>query len=161
MTSGNLQVRARQLWGSDVYTEDSDLVAVLMHTGYYSVVALHPPPSIAEVTTVTEPVFVRNTLVQTHGAFISGNDILIWMNPLCTIASIWSAVPVLQIGLMGGSGLWLQVRAVVQPQPPLQCYTSCSRNSIRSRAWGAKLEGCSYRVCTSPCVDCTREVLSG
>lgn len=49
MTSGNQQVRARQLWGSDVYTEDSDLVAVLMHTGYYSVVALHPPPSIAEV----------------------------------------------------------------------------------------------------------------
>ena len=32
------------------------------------------------------------------------------------------------------------------PVPPLQHYTSCSRNSIRSRAWGAKLEGCSYKV---------------
>ena len=49
MSSGNLQVRARQLWGSDVYTEDSDLVAVLMHTGYYSISQPHAPPSIAEV----------------------------------------------------------------------------------------------------------------
>jgi Histone deacetylation protein Rxt3 len=31
------QVRARQVWGSDIYTEDSDIVAVLMHTGYYSI----------------------------------------------------------------------------------------------------------------------------
>jgi hypothetical protein len=35
LTSNNRQVRARQLWGSDVYTEDSDLVAVLMHCGYW------------------------------------------------------------------------------------------------------------------------------
>ena len=32
------------------------------------------------------------------------------------------------------------------PLPPQRHYTSCSRNSIRSRAWGAKLEGCSYKV---------------
>ena len=40
----------------------------------------------------------------------------------------------------------VQVRAVVLPLPPQEHYTSCSRNSIRSRAWGAKLEGCSYKV---------------
>lgn len=34
VTSNNRQVRSRQLWGSDVYTCDSDLVAVLMHYGY-------------------------------------------------------------------------------------------------------------------------------
>ncbi len=34
LTSNNRQVRARQLWGSDTYTSDSDLVAVLMHCGY-------------------------------------------------------------------------------------------------------------------------------
>ncbi|CDP21106.1 unnamed protein product, partial [Coffea canephora] len=27
-------VRGGQLWGTDIYTDDSDLVAVLMHTGY-------------------------------------------------------------------------------------------------------------------------------
>lgn len=34
MTSSNRRVRARQLWGSDAYTADSDLVAVLMHCGF-------------------------------------------------------------------------------------------------------------------------------
>ena len=33
--STNRQVRGHQLWGTDVYTSDSDLVAVLMHCGYY------------------------------------------------------------------------------------------------------------------------------
>jgi hypothetical protein len=32
-TSANRQVRARQLWGTDAYTHDSDIVAVLMHQG--------------------------------------------------------------------------------------------------------------------------------
>lgn len=34
VSSVNRKVRSRQLWGSDVYTSDSDLVAVLMHCGY-------------------------------------------------------------------------------------------------------------------------------
>ena len=49
MAPSNLQVRARQVWGNDVYTEDSDVVAVLMHTGYYSIAQPHAPVSIAEV----------------------------------------------------------------------------------------------------------------
>lgn len=36
LTSNNRHVRARQLWGCDVYTQDSDMVAVLMHCGYWS-----------------------------------------------------------------------------------------------------------------------------
>ena len=35
LSGSNRQVRARQLWGSDVYTHDSDVVAVLMHCGYW------------------------------------------------------------------------------------------------------------------------------
>lgn len=36
MVGGNKQVKSRQLWGKDVYTDDSDLVAVLLHLGYYA-----------------------------------------------------------------------------------------------------------------------------
>jgi hypothetical protein len=79
-------VRARQLWGNDIYTQDSDLVAVLMHCGFYNHALSAPPPSA------------------------------------------------------------LEVRAVVQPLPPQPYYNSCARNSIRSRAWGAAVGGCSYRV---------------
>ena len=80
------QVRARQLWGNEVYTQDSDLVAVLMHCGFYNHALSAPPASAAHV------------------------------------------------------------RAIVQPLPPQPAYHSRARNSIRSRAWGAAVEGCSYRV---------------
>ena len=43
------QVRARQLWGNEVYTQDSDLVAVLMHCGFYNHALAAPPANIAEV----------------------------------------------------------------------------------------------------------------
>jgi hypothetical protein len=86
LTSNNRHVRARQLWGSDVYTEDSDLVAVLMHCGYWYHSLTHPPAQVAEV------------------------------------------------------------RAVLTPLAPQPRYPSTARNSIRSRAWAAPIEGCSYRV---------------
>ncbi|XP_048233090.1 zinc finger CCCH domain-containing protein 13 isoform X1 [Ricinus communis] len=44
----NRQVRGGQLWGTDIYTYDSDLVAVLMHTGYFRPTA-SPPPAIQEL----------------------------------------------------------------------------------------------------------------
>lgn len=42
-------MRARQLWGNIVYTQDSDLVAVLMHNGFYNHSLQQPPASMAEV----------------------------------------------------------------------------------------------------------------
>ncbi|KAL8473897.1 hypothetical protein ACS0TY_030675 [Phlomoides rotata] len=47
VTATNRQVRGGQLWGTDVYTVDSDLVAVLMHTGYCRPTA-SPPPAAAQ-----------------------------------------------------------------------------------------------------------------
>ncbi len=47
MSNANQQVRARQLWGSDVYTEDSDLVAALMHAGFYSISLPACPPAVS------------------------------------------------------------------------------------------------------------------
>ncbi|CAA6673598.1 unnamed protein product [Spirodela intermedia] len=49
VTATNRQVRGGQLWGTDVYTDDSDLVAVLMHTGYCRPTASLPPPTIQEL----------------------------------------------------------------------------------------------------------------
>ncbi|CAG8593165.1 8029_t:CDS:2 [Acaulospora morrowiae] len=42
LTWENMKVRNRFLWGTDVYTDDSDIVAVLIHTGLYN--PLPPPP---------------------------------------------------------------------------------------------------------------------
>ncbi|XAR73127.1 hypothetical protein NMG60_11006982 [Bertholletia excelsa] len=49
VTATNRQVRGGQLWGTDVYTNDSDLVAVLMHTGYCRPTASPPPAAILEL----------------------------------------------------------------------------------------------------------------
>ncbi|XP_020596836.1 uncharacterized protein LOC110036680 [Phalaenopsis equestris] len=51
VTSTNRQVRGAQLWGTDVYTNDSDLVAVLMHTGYCCPTSAPPPFAIHELRT--------------------------------------------------------------------------------------------------------------
>ncbi|WOL17882.1 hypothetical protein Cni_G26675 [Canna indica] len=48
VTSTNRQVKGAQLWGTDIYTNDSDLVAVLMHTGYICT-SSRPPPGIQEL----------------------------------------------------------------------------------------------------------------
>ncbi|KAG0499020.1 hypothetical protein HPP92_003711 [Vanilla planifolia] len=49
VTSTNRQVRGAQLWGTDVYTNDSDLVAVLMHTGFCCPTSAPAPSSIHEL----------------------------------------------------------------------------------------------------------------
>ena len=45
------QVRSRQLWGNGIYTQDSDLVAVLMHCGYYNQAVCHSGAQLAEMRT--------------------------------------------------------------------------------------------------------------
>jgi hypothetical protein len=58
------QVRARQLWGTDTYTSDSDLVAVLMHRGYYLPSAA-TPPSLVELRAVVRAVAPLETYAST------------------------------------------------------------------------------------------------
>ena len=82
-----LQPGNRHLWGTDVYTEDSDLVDVLMHAGYIaSTGGIATPPSLAAV------------------------------------------------------------RVVVQPMVGVKSHAGSLRNRIRSRPWGAKPDGCSFKV---------------
>ncbi|KAJ4883207.1 Histone deacetylation protein Rxt3 [Raphanus sativus] len=50
VTATNPRVRGGHLWGTDIYTDDSDLVAVLMHTGYCRPTASPPPPTLQELS---------------------------------------------------------------------------------------------------------------
>ncbi|KAA8494469.1 hypothetical protein FVE85_2710 [Porphyridium purpureum] len=43
----NRAFRARQIWGSGIYTDDSDLVCMLQHGGYLRIGAYAPAPSMA------------------------------------------------------------------------------------------------------------------
>ncbi|RKP09890.1 histone deacetylation protein Rxt3-domain-containing protein [Thamnocephalis sphaerospora] len=42
LTYTNPSVRQRRLWGTDVYTDDSDVVAVIIHAGHYTPPSPHP-----------------------------------------------------------------------------------------------------------------------
>ena len=47
-------MKARTLWGSDVYTHDSDLVAVLMHLGYVNSIVGIPRNTVSEAQVMLE-----------------------------------------------------------------------------------------------------------
>lgn len=49
LSKNNRRVKSRQIWGDVIYTPDSDIVAVLMHLGYYASNLAQPPPNVVEV----------------------------------------------------------------------------------------------------------------
>ncbi|KAI9595192.1 histone deacetylation protein Rxt3-domain-containing protein [Syncephalis fuscata] len=42
LTFTNPAVKQRRIWGTDIYTDDSDVVAALIHAGKYTPPSLHP-----------------------------------------------------------------------------------------------------------------------
>uniref|UniRef100_A0A7I4DEM4 Histone deacetylation protein Rxt3 n=1 Tax=Physcomitrium patens TaxID=3218 RepID=A0A7I4DEM4_PHYPA len=64
-TTNNRQIRGSQLWGTDIYTNDSDIVAVLLHTGYYSPSPSPPPNSILELRATVRILESQNMYMST------------------------------------------------------------------------------------------------
>ncbi|WMV31712.1 hypothetical protein MTR67_025097 [Solanum verrucosum] len=58
-------VRGGQLWGTDIYTNDSDLVAVLMHTGYCRTTASPLLPTITELRATIRVLPPQNCYIST------------------------------------------------------------------------------------------------
>ena len=62
------EVKGRHVWGTDIYTDDSDIVCAVMHCGYYNASLKKPVAVVAEMRVVVQilppqtesPVFVRN-----------------------------------------------------------------------------------------------------
>ena len=62
------EVKGRHVWGTDVYTDDSDIVCAVMHCGYYNASLKKPVAMVSEMRVVVQllppqieyPVFVRN-----------------------------------------------------------------------------------------------------
>ncbi|XP_073389172.1 uncharacterized protein [Physcomitrium patens] len=64
-TTNNRQIRGSQLWGTDIYTDDSDIVAVLLHTGYYSSSPVLPPNSTLELRATIRILESQNMYIST------------------------------------------------------------------------------------------------
>jgi len=118
------QVRARQLWGTDVYTEDSDLVAVLVHTGHYALTptGAHPPAGLSELRATIRPMAGQEGTGRSRAPCAAA-----YVPAQC------SPVPPLLSSFRPAG------------------YASTARHGIRSRAWGgaqrsAGTGSCSFRV---------------
>lgn len=64
MSNANQQVRLRHLWGSDVYTGDSDIVAAIMHSGFYTISLPACPPAVSPVHLCEQPQHLLEAAIQ-------------------------------------------------------------------------------------------------
>ena len=68
LTSALAEVKGRHVWGTDIYTDDSNLICALMHCGYYNAALKKPVAAVAEMNVViqlmppqqTYPNYTRN-----------------------------------------------------------------------------------------------------
>ncbi|KAL2925917.1 hypothetical protein RDABS01_020080 [Bienertia sinuspersici] len=129
VTATNRQVRGGQLWGTDIYTDDSDLVA-----GYCRPTASPPPAAIQELRAtirILPPQETANPACKTTYTmtltvnYYKKPQLFVPLQPLPNEINVKEEV--LPTGYTAGS------------------YVSTLRNNVRSRAWGAAI-GCSYRV---------------
>ena len=136
--------RRRWLWGSDVYTDDSDILAVLVHLGKIRPVL---PQGV-------DPEMVLGHILDEKGDL--GRKV---GRPVGKGKAITNGTPNLATPTANGvfpsspspsSGGYLDMNKDVIVDvlilPPLEKYSSTVRNAIKSRSWVKQHDGMSYMV---------------
>lgn len=91
LTTAFSEVKGRHLWGTDIYTDDSDLVCALMHCGYYNATLKKPVASVAEMNVViqlmppqqTYPNYTRNG-IRPRAWWVGGTSCSYKVSVTCT-----------------------------------------------------------------------------
>ncbi|KAI9361632.1 histone deacetylation protein Rxt3-domain-containing protein [Zopfochytrium polystomum] len=150
--NNNLAVRYNSVWGTDVYTDDSDIVSALFHSGLY--IPVDAPVASPVDGSLRETNSLQNTQVigKFEGSFVrlhvhhpsfylderrrlpkpSVNPVIPKMNPAYE-GTAWR-VPLHDVAV------------TLRILPRLKRYTGTLRNGVSSRSWGASHEGESFRV---------------
>lgn len=131
MSKDNKRVKARQVWGDTIYTADSDLVAVLMHLGYFAHYLSHPPQAVAEFR-VQCALLPPQEKYASRARFVKSR---LWCSPGdgCSYQVNWC-----RLTTRGGTVIELQpcVDEVPAPYPTVQ--PAASDRQITTRTTGAK-----------------------
>jgi hypothetical protein len=148
----------RALWGTDVYSDDSDVIAACIHGGWIrgewsqdidvSLLGLEPDSPEAERTGVG-----ANGVTETNG---EGKD-----------AANWRDMRDIMISEAPAGGPMMPVadcdlHVIVLILPSLEKYSSTTRFGIKSRAWQATHDGLSFMILSIKWVhgvDTAREVV--
>lgn len=125
--------RRRALWGTDVYTDDSDVVAAAIHSGWLA-------PDFGEWAADYKTLFPdRGPEVPVSGADDGG--------PATTDSSV---PPMTELSSKPDRPVAIprdrEAHITVLILPALDNYASTSRNGMLSRAWGRDHDGVSFRV---------------
>ncbi|ORX58168.1 Rxt3-domain-containing protein [Hesseltinella vesiculosa] len=120
LTYQNPKVKKRAIWGTGVYTDDSDVVAMILHAGKYELNFQEPEisptnPFIAAVQgkSVTKPLQAKAYLKhQEHDTTVPDHDVQVTLRVL----------------------------------PKLRSYADSLQHHIKSRRWGKNHDGISFYV---------------
>ncbi|CAO3611988.1 unnamed protein product [Mucor hiemalis] len=123
LTFENVRVKKRAVWGTDIYTDDSDIVAMAIHSGKFEPVFVEPEVDAEDPFALAIAGKKRESLEAAKKLALSGKK--------------W----VCHDNLIPDYDLQITVRVL----PTLQHYTSCTRHRIKSREW-AKHDGMSLFV---------------
>ncbi|KAJ3130854.1 hypothetical protein HK100_007334 [Physocladia obscura] len=140
--SDNLGVQARAIWGTDIYTDDSDIVAVIIHSGHYRPVDspsfLHHLSSFSksaetsEVSSMiqTEPKFANQIIPKPHPSIPNRplNDVIVTLRVLPRLTK------------------YTGTTCTTMPENSGTSEHLSLKNGFTSRGWGGSHQGESIRV---------------
>ena len=116
------EVKGRHVWGTDVYTDDSDIVCAVMHCGYFNASLKKPVASVAEMKVVIQilppqieyPVFVRNG-IRSRAWWAGGTTCSYKVCILSTLRPCFVLGRISRVACFGGPTAWLLFIWVVAP----------------------------------------------
>ncbi|KAF7722038.1 hypothetical protein EC973_003760 [Apophysomyces ossiformis] len=124
LSYGNKHIQKRAIWGTDIYTDDSDVVAMAIHSGKYQLPFSEPevqpdsPFALAIAGKSLEAARAAKSLA------ISGK--------------MWQK--------RENSGPGYDLKLTIRVLPKLRSYASTIRHNIKSRPWGNNHDGVSFYV---------------
>lgn len=122
--------RTRSLWGTDVYTDDSDAVAAAVHSGWL----------LGDFGEYNEDI---------HDLFDAANDDI---EDLPHIGKPVTLKPKFPIRPLASADLHITLLIL----PALTHYAASTQNNLRSREWGTDHDGMSYMIHSLEFVDESR-----
>lgn len=130
---GNIAVRKSALWGTDVYTDDSDVVAMIIHSGHYR------PVDAPDPTPEESQLIDKSIAGHLEASTAARNPISTPVQPL-----VAGAEPIVK-----GSHIMYpdhDLHVLLRVLPRLVKYAGSTRFGLDSRAWGTSHDGESVQV---------------